>query len=137
MVNDPARGAAASIRGYWAQIWRSVLAWMDLGEAERLYLEGAEDFDRDSGLGAGTVQVKDVTGNVTLRSSDVIESIDNAWAHRQRNPRHTIKFRFLTTETHDAVTCAFELIFVCTELFVANMITFFFSPLIVGCRIRS
>ena len=32
-----------------------------------------------------------------MRSSDVIEAIDNAWAHRQRNPRHTIKFRFLTT----------------------------------------
>ncbi|WP_426420305.1 hypothetical protein [Bradyrhizobium genosp. A] len=97
MVNDPAREAAASIRGYWAQIWRSILAWMDLGEAEFLYLEGAEDFDRVSGLTAETIQVKDVTGNVTLRSSDVIEAIDNAWAHRQRNPRHTIKFRFLTT----------------------------------------
>jgi hypothetical protein len=97
LVNDPAREAAASIRGYWAQIWRSVLAWMDLGEAERLYLEGAEDFDRVSGLTAESVQVKDVTGNDTLRSSDVIEAIDNALAHRQRNPRHTIKFRFLTT----------------------------------------
>jgi tetratricopeptide (TPR) repeat protein len=31
------------MRGYWAQIWRSVLAWMELGETERLYLEGAED----------------------------------------------------------------------------------------------
>jgi hypothetical protein len=25
LVNDPAREAAASMRGYWAQIWRSVL----------------------------------------------------------------------------------------------------------------
>jgi hypothetical protein len=32
-----------------------------------------------------------------LRSEDVISAIDNAWAHQQRNPRHTIKFRFLTT----------------------------------------
>jgi hypothetical protein len=32
-----------------------------------------------------------------LRSSDVIEAIANAWSHQQRNPRHTIKFRFLTT----------------------------------------
>jgi hypothetical protein len=54
LVNDPAREAAPSIRGYWAQIWRSVLAWMELGEAERLYLEGAEDFDRVSGLAAET-----------------------------------------------------------------------------------
>jgi hypothetical protein len=97
LVNDPAREAAASMRGYWAQVWRSVLAWMELGESERLYLEGAEDFDRISGLTAETVQVKDVAGNVSLRSNDVIDAIDNAWDHQRRNPRHTIKFRFLTT----------------------------------------
>ena len=45
----------------------------------------------------GDHQVKDVAGNITLRSGDVIEAIDNAWAHRQRNPRLTINFRFLTT----------------------------------------
>jgi hypothetical protein len=97
LVNDPAREAAASMRGYWTQVWRSVLAWMNLGETERLYLEGAEDIDRISGLTAETIQVKDVAGNITLRSGDVVEAIDNAWAHQQRNPRHTIHFRFLTT----------------------------------------
>jgi hypothetical protein len=97
LVNDPAREASASIRGYWAQIWRSVLVWMDLDDADRLYLEGAEDIDRISGLAAETVQVKDVSRNITLRSDDVVEAIDNAYAHQQRNPRHTIKFRFLTT----------------------------------------
>jgi hypothetical protein len=97
LINDPAREAAASMGGYWAQVWRSFLAWMDLSETERLYLEGAEDFDRISGLAAETVQVKNVAGNITLRSGDVIEAIDNAWTHQQRNPRHTIKFRFLTT----------------------------------------
>jgi hypothetical protein len=97
LINDPAREAAAAMRGYWAQVWRSVLTWMDLGDTERLYLEGAEDIDRISGLAAETIQVKDVAGNVTLRSGDVIEAIDNAWAHQQRNQRHTIRFRFLTT----------------------------------------
>jgi hypothetical protein len=97
LVNDPAREAVAPMRGYWAQVWRSVLVWMDLGDAERLYLEGAEDIDRIEGLAAETVQVKDVSGNITLRSGDVIEAIDNAWAHQLRNPRYTIKFRFLTT----------------------------------------
>jgi phage FluMu protein gp41 len=38
-----------------------------------------------------------VTGNLTLRSGDVIEAIGNAWAHQQRNRRHAIRFRFLTT----------------------------------------
>lgn len=97
LVNDPAREATASMRGYWAQIWRSVLAWIELGETERLYLEGAEDIDRISGPAAETIQVKDVSRNITLRSDDVVEAIDNAWAHQKRNPRHTIKFRFLTT----------------------------------------
>ena len=72
------------MRGYWAQVWRSVLAWIELGESERLYLEGAEDFDRISGFAAETVQVKNVVGNVTLRSRDAIEAIDNAWAHQQK-----------------------------------------------------
>lgn len=85
------------MRGYWAQIWRSVLVWLDLGPTERLYLEGAEDLDRVSGLHAETVQVKDTAGNITLRSPDVIEAIDNAFGHRQRNPQRTIRFRFLTT----------------------------------------
>jgi hypothetical protein len=97
LVNDPAREAAASMRGYWTQVWRSVLAWIDLDDKERLYLEGAEDIDRVKGLAAETIQVKDVKGNITLRSGDVIEAIDNAWAHQQRNPRHSIQFRFLTT----------------------------------------
>jgi len=97
LVNDPAREAAASMRGYWAQIWRSVLVWMELDDSERLYLEGAEDFDRVKGLAAETVQVKDVTVNITLRSGDVIEAIEHAWAHQQRNPQRSIRYRFLTT----------------------------------------
>ena len=97
LVNDPAREAAASMRGYWTQVWRSVLAWIKLGDAERLYLEGAEDIDRVSGSAAETIQVKDVHGNITLRSRDVIEAINNAWSHRQRNPTRSIRFRFLTT----------------------------------------
>lgn len=85
------------MRGYWAQIWRSVLVWLELGPTERLYLEGAEDLDRVSGLNAETVQVKDTAGNITLRSPDVVEAIDNAFGHQQRNPQRTIRFRFLTT----------------------------------------
>lgn len=97
LFNDPAREAVASMRGYWAQVWRSVLAWMELSGNERLYLEGAEDFDRISGNTAETVQVKDLKGNISLRSGDVIEAIDNAWANQQRNLKRQIHFRFLTT----------------------------------------
>lgn len=97
LANDPAREASDSMRGYWAQVWRSVLVWLELGAAERLYLEGAEDLDRVSGLDAETIQVKDTAGNITLRSSDVVEAIDNAFGHQQRNPQRAIRFRFLTT----------------------------------------
>jgi hypothetical protein len=85
------------MRGYWAQVWRSVLIWLDLGESERLYLEGAEDIDRVSGINAETIQVKDTAANVTLRSPAVIEAIDHAWIHAQKNPRYAIKLRFLTS----------------------------------------
>ncbi|MGH8210983.1 MAG: hypothetical protein ACREU6_15600, partial [Steroidobacteraceae bacterium] len=97
LIHDAAREASASMRGYWAQIWRSVSVWLELGATERLYLEGAEDLDRVSGLDAETVQVKDTAGNITLRSPDVVEAIDNAFGHQQRNPQRTIRFRFLTT----------------------------------------
>ena len=84
------------MRGYWSQVWRSVLAWMDLVDTERLYLEGAEDFDRISGDTAETVQVKEVSRNLSLRSEDVIQAINNAWSNQQRNPNRRILFRFLT-----------------------------------------
>src|SRR5258708_1867977 len=85
------------MRGYYAQVWRSVLVWIGLGEKEHLYLEGAEDMDRIAGPAAEAIQVKDTSGNVTLRSQDVIEAIDNAWDHQRRNPGRVVKLRFLTT----------------------------------------
>src|ERR1700722_14429372 len=97
LANDPAREASDSMRGYWAQVWRSVLVWLELGAAEVLYLEGAEDLDRPSGLDAENIPVKDTAGNITLSSSDVVEAIDNAFGHQQLNPQRTIRFRFLTT----------------------------------------
>jgi len=37
------------MRGYSYQVLRSVLVWIELGDDEILYLEGAEDLDRISG----------------------------------------------------------------------------------------
>ena len=90
------RQAVPSIRGYLYQIWHSLHAWLELQDEERLYLEGAEDFDVTLPDAATTVQVKDTTANVTLRSSDVKEAIANYWTARKNNPRRDIKFRFLT-----------------------------------------
>ncbi len=94
--NDPAREATASLAGYASQIWRSVLIWLRLKDGERLYLEGAEDIDVVHGPAAETIQVKRTKGNITLRSSDVREAIDNAWLNQQRNRDRLIRYRFLT-----------------------------------------
>jgi len=97
LIIDPSRVAADSIRGYWSQVWRSVLAWLELTDDERLFLEGAEDFDKVGPTDAEVVQAKDVAGNVTLRSEDVLEAIGHTWEHRQRNRGRAVRFRFLST----------------------------------------
>ena len=97
LLNDPAREATASMYGYASQIWRSVLIWLRLQTTERMYLEGAEDIDVIHGAGVQTTQVKATTENITLRSANVIEAINNAWLHQERNPDWEIRYRYLTT----------------------------------------
>jgi hypothetical protein len=68
-----------------------------IGQVRTALLGGCRRFRTDQRAVAETVQIKDAAGNITLRSGDVIEAIGNAWDHQRRNPRHSIKFRFLTT----------------------------------------
>ncbi|KQN07548.1 hypothetical protein ASE85_18305 [Sphingobium sp. Leaf26] len=77
---------------------RSALVWLDLGDTEELYLEGAKDFDRIDGEAVLTEQVKDTagSGNVTLRTGSVIDAITHFWGHATRNPGVTLRFRYLT-----------------------------------------
>lgn len=94
------REAIDSMRGYSYQILRSIEAWIELADGEVLVLEGAEDLDRLGDDGRPTTeQVKDTagSGNVTLRSANVLEAIGNLWKHMERNPGVPIRFRFLTT----------------------------------------
>ena len=97
---DPKRQANDSLRGYLYQIWHSVDAWLDLGEDEVLYLEGAEDFDRISDDTATVVQVKDTKRPITLRSPEVNDAINNYWDLRTKNPSLKVKFRFLTRSNY-------------------------------------
>jgi tetratricopeptide (TPR) repeat protein len=99
LVVDPQRQAKDALRGYIFQVLRSVAVWLDLGDREELYLEGAEDLDRVTGQDALVEQVKDTagSGNITLRTVSVIEAINNYWNHRDRNPDHRVSFRYLTT----------------------------------------
>lgn len=94
---DPKRDATPSIRGYVYQAYQSVLAWIQLKENEILVLEGSEDFDIHSGSSVTTTQVKDVSGNLTLRTQAIIDALNNYWTCRERNPDYDIVMRFLTT----------------------------------------
>ncbi len=93
---NPKRQAHALLKGYLYQIWHSVHAWLSLAEGEVLYLEGAEDFDRISGDSATATQVKHTQHNITLRSQEVNDAINNYWELRTNNPDLRVKFRFLT-----------------------------------------
>jgi hypothetical protein len=94
---DAKRDATNSIRGYVYQAYQSVLAWIQLGVNEILVLEGAEDFDIHFGSTVTTTQVKNVAGNLTLRSSDVVDSINNYWVNCERNLGYEIVLHFLAT----------------------------------------
>ena len=86
LKTNPKRQAHALLKGYLYQIWHSVDAWLDLAEGEVLYLEGAEDFDRISGDSATATQVKHTQHNITLRSQEVNDAINNNWELRTNNP---------------------------------------------------
>jgi tetratricopeptide (TPR) repeat protein len=97
LASDPARQAVPTLRGYAYQIWRTLLAWMNLAPDEVLFIEGAEDFDVLRADGGVTVQVKDLSRPVTLANADVLDAILHYWGHRARNPERPPHFRFLTT----------------------------------------
>jgi hypothetical protein len=95
---DSKRDATPSIRGYVYQAYQSVLAWIKLKEKEILVLEGSEDFDIHRESSVTTTQVKNVAGNITLRSKSVIDSINNYWISCERNADYNVTLRFLTTD---------------------------------------
>ena len=97
LKSDEKRDASDSIAGYAYQIYQSIFAWMQLNETELLFLEGAEDFDIQAENNVETIQVKKRLKNITLRSSEVIDAINNFWGHRSQNSQYKIKFRFLST----------------------------------------
>ena len=93
---DPKRQAHAQLKGYLYQIWHSVDAWLDLADDEILYLECAEDFDIVSGDDATVTQVKHTQRNITLKSQEVCDAINNFWELQTNNPGRQVKYRFLT-----------------------------------------
>ena len=92
------------IRGFAYQVERTVIAWLRLPPGSLLLLEAGEDIDyvrqhvadaTDSGNRL-LEQVKWRSSRISLRSPEVIESLENFVSHREQNPETTITFRFLT-----------------------------------------
>ena len=93
---DSKRQATDSIEGYRYQILHSVNAWLDLADNDILYFEVAEDFGTESDGTFTATQVKNTQDNITLRSQQVIDGINNYWKLRTKNPDRRMKFRLLT-----------------------------------------
>lgn len=97
LAADSTRQAVSTLRGYAYQIWRTLLAWLQLTPDDVLFIEGAEDFDILRAAGGETVQVKDLARRITLATPAVTEAIFHYWEHRARNPERPPQLRLLTT----------------------------------------
>ena len=96
---DTARQAVDSLRGYAYQAMAAALAWLDIGEDSRLYLEVAEDYAVVAREALQAVQVKDThgSGSITLNSPDVRRAVAAFVDLAQRNPETQVELRFFTT----------------------------------------
>ena len=98
-AGDPERQAIASLRGYAYQIATTTLAWLDLEERARLYLEVAEDYATVAGDALNAVQIKDTadSGSVTLNTEGVRNVIHAFVDLIARNPEGSVELRYFTT----------------------------------------
>ena len=72
-VGDVERQAVASLRGYAYQVAAAALAWLDVHDNGRIYLEVAEDYATVAQQALDATQVKDTvnSGSVTLNTEAV------------------------------------------------------------------
>ncbi len=96
---DAARQAVDSLRGYAYQALATALAWLDIDENSRLYLEVAEDYAIIAKQALRAVQVKDTerSGSVTLNSESVRNAVAAFVDLVDRNPNTQVDLRFFTT----------------------------------------
>ena len=96
---DAARQAVDSLRGYAYQVLATALAWLDIGEKSRLFLEVAEDYAIIAKQALDAVQVKDTesSGSVTLNSASVRNAVAAFVDLTERNPAVQVDLRFFTT----------------------------------------
>ena len=96
---DSARQAVASLRGYAYQALVTALAWLDIDEKNRIYLEVVEDYAVVANNALSAVQVKDTkgSGTATLNSNSVRDAIISFVNLVENNPDFSIHLRFFTT----------------------------------------
>ena len=96
---DVAHQAVDSLRGYAYQALATALAWLDIDEQGRLYLEVAEDYATIAQQALSAVQVKDTkrSGPVTLNSASVRNAVAAFVDLVERNPNIQICLRFFAT----------------------------------------
>ncbi len=96
---DAAHQAVDSLRGYAYQVLATTLAWLDIDEDSRLFLEVAEDYATIANQVLDAVQVKDTegSGSVTLNSEDIRKAVAAFVDLVERNPDIQVELRFFTT----------------------------------------
>ncbi len=96
---DTARQAVDSLRGYAYQALAAALAWLDIDEHGKLFLEVAEDYARIANQALDAVQVKDTQSSesITLNRPSVRNAIAAFVDLTERNPAIQVDLRFFTT----------------------------------------
>ena len=96
---DTARHAVAALRGYAYQVLATTLAWIDIDEESRLFLEVAEDYALVANQALTAAQIKDTaaSGPVTLNTQSVRDAVASFVDLVDRNPQLKVVLRFFTT----------------------------------------
>jgi len=101
LIADSSRQAPDTIRGFVFQLWHSVHAWLELGEGDQLFLEGAEDFDVLSAQGATVNQTRLHQPEFLCDPPPCCKQFAIFWFVRERNRAVRINYRF----HYDFSTC--------------------------------
>ena len=96
---DTARQAVDSLRGYAYQVTAAALAWLDVSEQARIFLEVAEDYATMANNVLKAVQVKDTRASttVTLNTKSVRDAIANFVRLSHENPAIEVHLEYFTT----------------------------------------
>ena len=78
------------------QILQTVSAWLDLRNDSVLYVEGAEDFDVTTPLGAEAVQIKTSPSPISLGQKSIQTTINQFWALKSASGKRLVRMKFLT-----------------------------------------